>query len=75
MAINSLLPWVVVAVVGLLVLRAVVGVVKTSAKMLLWLSLAAAAVFGWMWWQANHQVEVRQPDPYSAPSEIWLHSE
>ncbi len=70
MAISSLLPWIVIAVVALLVLRAVVGVVKTSAKMLLWLVIAAAAALGWLWWQANEQTAVYLPATiHSAESE------
>ncbi len=61
MAINSILPWIVIAVVALVVLRVVVGIAKTSAKMLLWLVIAAAAALGWMWWQANSQSEARLP--------------
>ena len=54
MNIAVVLPWIVIAIVAFIVLRMVVGAIKTSAKMMLWMVVLLAAGFGWLWWQSEH---------------------
>ena len=49
----GILPWIIVAVVLLVVFRMVVGAVKTSAKMMMWLVIAIALGAGFLWYQQN----------------------
>ena len=53
MDIATLLPWIVIAIVVLVGLRMVIGAVKSSAKMMLWLVVLLAGGFGWLWWQGQ----------------------
>jgi len=63
MNISQILPWLVIAIVAFVVLRMVVGAIKTSAKMMLWMVVLLAAGFGWLWWQANHGAANNLPGP------------
>ena len=52
---TGILPWIIVAVVVLVVFRMIIGAVKTSAKMMMWLVIAIALGAGFLWYQQNHQ--------------------
>ena len=54
MELGSLLPIVMAAIVGLIVLRMVIGAIKTSAKLMVWTIVAAAAVgLGYLWYEGQ----------------------
>ncbi len=61
MNIAVVLPWIVIAIVAFVVLRMVVGAIKTSAKMMLWMAVLLAAGFGWLWWQSNQNGATNLP--------------
>ena len=70
MDLTTLLPYVVVAVVAFVALRVVVGVIKTSAKLMVWVAIAAIAVGGgWFWLQSQSDVERPRIPTLSIPGQ------
>ena len=47
----SILAWIVVAIVIFIVFRMVIGAVKTTATIIMWLVIAAALGGGYLWYQ------------------------
>lgn len=50
MDIRQLLPFIIVALVALVVLRTVIGAIKTSAKLMVWTIITVAALAGAVLW-------------------------
>ena len=53
MDLTTLLPFVIVALVAFVALRVIVGAIKTSAKMMVWLLIAAVTLGGGLYWYQN----------------------
>ena len=49
----SILAWIVVAIVIFIVFRMVIGAVKTTATIIMWLVIAAALGGGYLWYQSG----------------------
>lgn len=60
MEIGVLLPWIVIALVAFVVLRIVLGAIKSSAKLMLWIVIAIVGLGGGFLWLQN-QPEAARP--------------
>lgn len=70
MDMNSFVPWVIVALVAFVVLRMVLGAIKTSAKLMMWAVVALIALGGFLWFQQNSgQLDGQQLPSLSIPVE------
>lgn len=50
----GLLPWIIVALVAFVLLRMVLGAIKTSAKLMMWAVIAIVALgAGFLWYQGQ----------------------
>lgn len=60
MDIRQLLPFIIVALVALVVLRTVIGAIKTSAKLLVWTIVTVAALAAGVLWFNNQNTDGTQ---------------
>ena len=50
---TGIIAWIVVAIVAFVVLRMLIGAIKTSATIMFWLVVIAAAGLAYLWFQQN----------------------